>query len=171
MRRPAVGLLLSVLLPVAGFSVPAAAQDWRTQTYEVSARVEAEAETLTFPRRRNQVLVLPAAVSHGEVCVRTSASTVSDRGRTRVQAVISRAGDGGEELTIQNLEFEWRESDPPLNRSRCLGAVPLLAGDAVEFRFRFYDMSPLRLLRRGRRISTLPVLTVTGWVRHDPFTG
>jgi len=171
MRRPALGLLLSVLLPVACLPTRVAAREWRTQTYVVSARLEADAETLAFPGRRNQTLVLPGDVPVGEVCVSTSASAEADRGRTRVRVVISRVGDTGEDPTIQHLEFEWRESDPPLNASRCLPAVPLLAGDAVEFRFRFFDMPPLRLLRRGRRISTLPVLTVTGWVRHDPFTG
>ena len=76
--------------------------------------------------------------------------------------VIRRVGDDGEDRTIQRLEFEWRQTDPPLLRSRCQPVAPLLAGDSVEFRFRFFDMAALELGRRGRRIATLPMLTVTG---------
>lgn len=162
--------MLGVLLANACLPAALAAQDWFRQTYEVSARLEADAETLAFPARRSQVLVLPDAVAEPQVCVDTSASAAGDW-RTRVRALVTRVDDTGKELLIEDLVFEWRESDPPLLAPRCLPTTPLLAGDAVEFRFRFFEAPPLRLQRDGRRIRTLPALTVIGWVQTDPQAG
>ncbi len=160
-----LGGLLSACLPAA-----LAAQEWFRQTYEVSAELEADAETLAFPAGRNQVLVLPDGVADPQVCVATSASATGDW-RTRVRALVTRLDDTGKELLIEDLVFEWRESDPPLFAARCLPTAPLRAGDAVEFRFRFFETPPLRLLRDGRRIRPLPLLRVTGWVQTDPQAG
>ena len=71
--RPAAVLLLAGLLAWVCAPQALEAQDWFTQTYEVSARLEADAETLAFPARRNQVLVLPEDVADAEVCVSASA--------------------------------------------------------------------------------------------------
>ncbi len=170
-RRSVQALLPCVFAVVALLPAPLAAQGWLTQTYTVSARLEADAETAAHPDRRSVLLVVPAAVPEAEVCVDSGSSAAQISGRTRVRVVVSRAGEGGEDNVIRTAGFEWNVTDPPIHRSRCEAVGALLAGDAVEFRFRFFDMPPLRLLRRGRRISTMPVLTVTGWVRHDPFTG
>ena len=169
--RTTLAVLFGALLLAATLPPPLAAQGWLTQTYAATARLEADAETLAHPGRSWVGLILPADVADAEVCVDTSASRVRAGGRTQVRVLIGRAGANGEEVTIRDLEFSWRESDPPLDHSRCLEAGSLLTGDHVEFRFRFFDMSPLEIQRRGKRISTLPVLKVTGWVRHDPFTG
>lgn len=168
--RTALVLLLIGLLACAFSPAALEAQGWLAQTHEVSARLEADAETLAFPARRNQVLVLPEGVDNAQVCVDTIASAAGDW-RTRVRVLVSRVEDDGSQSTIEDLVFEWRESDPPLNASRCQAVAPLLPGDAVEFRFRFFETPPLRLLRRDRRIATLPVLTVTGWVQTDPQAG
>ena len=155
-----------VLLPA-----PVTAQGWLTQTYEVSARLEADAETAAHPERHSLLLVVPADVADAEVCVESGSTAAQTRGRNRVRTIVSRAAAGGEDSVIRTVVFEWNVADPPLHRSRCEAVGSLEAGDAVEFRFRFFDMPPLRLVRHGKRIATLPALTVTGTVRHNPFSG
>lgn len=169
--RPVAVLLMGALLGVAALPTRLVAQEWLTQTYAVSARLEADLKTLEHPGRSSLTLVVPADLPDAEVCVDASGSRSQERGRTRVRVFGRRAEGGSGQIPLPTLEFEWRESDPPLPQSRCQAIGDLLAGDLLEYRFRFFDMPPLRLLRRGRRITTLPVLTVTGWVRHDPFTG
>ena len=168
-RRPLLALLLSAPFAVAILSTSLSAQGWNSQSYTVSAQLEADAETLRFPSRRTQALVLPEAVPAGEVCVDGPSATGSGRGRTQVRVVVSRLDEAGEDRTIQRLEFGWRRSDPPPRFCcRCQPLVPLLAGDTVEFRFRFFDMPPLRLHRQGRRVLSLPRLRVKGWVEQRP---
>lgn len=158
-------LLLSAWTPPA-----LEAQDEFRQTYEVSVRREADAETQAFPARLSAALVLPDGISAPRVCVITRASAEGDW-RTRVRALVTRVDDAGKELLIDDLVFEWRESDLPFRTHRCLSTASLLAGDVVEFRFRFFETPPLRLLRDGRRIATLPVVEVVGTVETDPQAG
>ena len=172
MRRRSVHQLLRFALPVAALlPAPLSAQGWLTQTYTVSARVEADAEAVAHPDRHKLLLVVPADVPDAEVCVEAGSTAAQTRGRNRVRVIVSRATEGGEDDVVGTAEFEWSVTDPPIHRSRCETVGALEAGDAVEFRFRFFDMPPLRLLRRGKRIAVLPLLEVTGTVRHDPFTG
>ena len=167
-RLPALAMaaLLALLAPL-----PLAAQDWFSQHHVVFGTVEADSETLEHPAGQRLAMLLPVDVAAADVCVAHSGSREGDRGRTRVEVVVSRPQQAGAAVEIQRLQFEWHESDPPLLARRCQPAVPLFAGDLIEFDFRFFDMPRLETFRRGKQIQTLPILEIEGRVRHDPTEG
>lgn len=168
-RLRALAALPSALSILALGPAPAgAAEGWHVQRYAATSQLEVDAESLAHPASRALTLVVPAAVPAGEACVEVGSSAQPAAGRNQVTVVVRRAGRAQQGVEVARLPFAWRDDDPPLVGERCQPVPPLVAGDLVEFRFRFFDKQPLRLWRRGQRIEILPHLTVTGWVQHEP---
>lgn len=155
---PAV-LLIPMLLPAAA----GAEEGWASQRYAVRSELEADGESLAHPSARNLALVVPADLPGPEVCVGNSTRT--EGGLNEVTVIVSRLGPDGESFELERLFFSWRDGEQPPIGERCQEVVSLVAGDLIEFRFRFSEKEPLRLYRRGRVLELLPRLNVTGWVQ------